>query len=133
MVKQVLIWRDDLRTVDGKKIPKGKIASQMAHASVLAVRSMAVEKDGYQVIDLAKYPDYKAWDEGDYKKISLKVSSLYELLQLEKMAKEKGLIARLVVDNGYTCFDGEKTITCLAIGPNKSVEIDKLTKHLKVL
>ena len=134
MVKQVLIWRDDLRTVQGGKLPKGKISAQLAHASLLSIRNNLVEEiDGMQIIDLKKFPEYEIWDRGEYKKVCLKVSSLEELLKIESLAKEKGLITALVVDNGHTCFNGEKTITCLAIGPSESIKIDEITGNLRLL
>lgn len=43
-----------------------------------------------------------------------------------------GLNAHLVIDEGLTEFNGVKTATAVAIGPNKSDLIDVLTKDLKL-
>lgn len=37
-----------------------------------------------------------------------------------------------ITDVGRTEFNGVPTITALAIGPNKSEDIDKITGHLKL-
>lgn len=39
----------------------------------------------------------------------------------------------MIEDNGLTEFHGVKTKTCIGIGPWVSEEIDKFTKHLKLL
>jgi len=39
----------------------------------------------------------------------------------------------VIVDSGLTEFHGVKTKTCLAIGPNKKEDIDKITGSLKLL
>ena len=39
----------------------------------------------------------------------------------------------LIEDAGLTEFNGEKTITAIAIGAASSERIDKLTKNLKLL
>lgn len=50
------------------------------------------------------------------------------------MKKQKNnLNVSLVTDSGRTEFGGVPTKTCLAIGPNKIEEIDKITGHLPLL
>lgn len=70
---------------------------------------------------------------GKFPKITCSVDSLEELLEIERQAKEAGLLTALITDAGYTEFHGVPTITALAIGPNWNEDIDKITKNLKLL
>ncbi|MCX8163368.1 MAG: peptidyl-tRNA hydrolase Pth2 [Candidatus Micrarchaeota archaeon] len=115
-MKQSIVLRTDL------KMGKGKIAAQVAHASVLGYIA-AAEKDK----KLAKM-----WIEQGMPKIVLKVKDLNELLELYKKAQENNLICVLVKDAGKTQIE-PNTLTTLAIGPAAAKEIDKLTKSLKLL
>lgn len=73
------------------------------------------------------------WLFGKFTKVCVGVSSEEELVAIYTKAKEQGLICSLIVDAGLTEFNNEPTITCCAIGPNWSDEIDPLTQHLKLL
>lgn len=73
------------------------------------------------------------WMEDGFTKIGLQVDSDAELKDLCEKAKDAGLKAYLIVDNGTTEFNGRPTATCLAIGPDFSDEIDKITGNLKLL
>ena len=55
--------------------------------------------------------------------------SLYN--NIKKEAPEIPIV--MIEDNGLTEFHGVKTKTCIGIGPWVSEEIDKFTKHLKLL
>jgi PTH2 family peptidyl-tRNA hydrolase len=66
-------------------------------------------------------------------KICVGCDSEAELLELHEKAKAAGLPVGLIQDNGTTEFHGVPTYTCLAIGPAKSEEIDKITGHLTLL
>ncbi len=114
-LKQVIIVRKDL------KMGAGKTAVQVAHASLGAVEKTK-----------AKNPELvEEWKEQGQEKIVLKVQSKKELVEL--FQKLKGLFpAALIKDAGRTQVKpGEPT--CLAIGPVPEKEIDKYTKHLKLL
>ncbi|MDT7864793.1 MAG: peptidyl-tRNA hydrolase Pth2 [Thermoproteota archaeon] len=115
-IKQVIVVRNDI------KMGKGKIAAQVAHASVTAfVETLKVNKK------LAE-----DWLITGQKKVVLKVDSLEELLNLYKKAIEKGLIAVIIEDRGLTQIPAG-TITCLGIGPDEDNKIDEITSKLKLL
>jgi PTH2 family peptidyl-tRNA hydrolase len=111
--KQVIVIRYDL------KMGKGKIAAQAGHAAVSAAE------------EARKH--YKKWwekwvDEGQCK-IAVKVNSEQELLNLEDVAKKHRLPHALISDQGLTQLP-YGTITCLAIGPAPSDEVDLITGKL---
>jgi len=115
-IKQVIVVRNDI------KMGKGKVAAQVAHASVTAfVETLKVNKK------LAE-----DWLITGQKKVVLKVDSLEELLNLYKKAIEKGLIAVIIEDRGLTQIPAG-TITCLGIGPDEDNKIDEITSKLKLL
>ena len=72
------------------------------------------------------------WLEGGQTKICLQIHSEEELLELHQKALSANLEANFITDAGRTEFNGVPTKTCLAIGPNKAEDIDKITKHLKL-
>jgi len=112
-MKQAILVRTDL------KMGKGKIASQVAHASLEAYKKANKRK-------------IKKWEKEGCKKIVLKVSSLEELLKFKKMADELKIPNAMIRDAGLTQVKkGE--ITALAIGPEEEEKIDKITRNLKLL
>lgn len=113
MLKQVILVRQDL------KLPKGKLASQAAHASVDAVL-----KSNKRLV--------KEWRSTGMKKIILKVKDLEELLKYEKNAKKADLVTAIITDAGLTTIE-PGTTTCVAIGPDAEEKIDKVTGDLKIL
>jgi|SRR3989344_3577606 len=111
-MKQALIIRKDLN------MTPGKIAAQVAHASVEAVfRSpqAAVEE----------------WHHSGMKKIVLRAESKEQLYEYQRRAKAEGLVAALITDGGHTQVE-PGTVTCLGIGPAEDTRIDKVTKDLKL-
>jgi PTH2 family peptidyl-tRNA hydrolase len=115
-LKQVIIIRSDL------KMGKGKIASQAAHASVLA----------YLKTSLSNPKLAKKWLELGMPKIVLKVSTLDELLDIYKKLQDNSIVAVIIQDAGRTQIQ-PNTITALGAGPAQKSELDKFTKHLKLL
>lgn len=115
-MKQVIIVRNDL------KMGKGKIAAQVAHASLSAF------------LETFKKERQKAeqWIHEGQKKVVLKVESLEKLMEVYEKALKKGLIASLIEDRGLTQLE-PGTITCVAIGPDDEERIDEITKDLKLL
>lgn len=73
------------------------------------------------------------WFRGIYKKICVYVKSEQQLINLYEKVKETGLPVEMVEDIGLTKFNGQKTKTAICIGPADEVEIDKLTKRLRLL
>ena len=66
------------------------------------------------------------------KKICLGVESKAELIDIYNKAKEANLPVYTVTDAGHTELE-PGTVTCLAIGPAKDEDIDKITGNLKLL
>ena len=133
--KQMIVMRRDL------KMRKGKIAAQAGHACVTAVL-MALEKenrlnqirtDGNGIYLAPSNMDATAlseWFDEGVAKICVYVDSEEELLEIDRKAKEAGIISALICDAGLTEFHGEPTYTCLALEPKSAEEVDKITKEL---
>ena len=111
--KQVILVRTDL------KLPAGKLAAQAAHASVEAVLRSTQDA-------------VKSWRNEGMKKIVLKVKDERELHRYNQQAKDFGLVTALITDAGHTVVE-PGTVTCLAIGPAKETDIDRVTGELSVL
>ena len=111
--KQVILVRADL------KLPKGKMAAQVAHASVEAV----LRSDKKDVV---------AWHNNGMGKIVLRVADEKEMLQLNQQAKDAGLVSAVITDAGHTVV-APGTKTCCGIGPTKVKTIDEITGHLKMM
>jgi len=112
-LKQVIVVREDL------KLPKGKLASQVAHASVEAV--LRSEKGMIT-----------SWRNEGMAKIVLKVNDERSLLKLNQLAKDFNIITALITDAGKTVVE-PGTTTCLGIGPDSVEKIDRIIKDLKLL
>ena len=112
-MKQVIIVRHDL------KLPKGKMAAQVAHASTEAV--LRSHKD-----------DITKWRTEGMKKVVLRVEDKNELLKYLNLAKDEGLVTSLITDAGRTVVE-PGTVTCLGIGPDKEEKVDKVTGNLKMV
>ncbi len=113
MYKQAIIARNDL------KLPKGKLAVQVAHASVECTLNSKKE-----LVEL--------WKKEGMKKTLLKTEDKDSLMALFKKAKNQGYNANLIKDAGKTAVE-PGTITCIGIGPHKEQEIDKITSDLKLI
>ncbi len=111
--KQVILVRQDL------KLPKGKLAAQVAHASTESL--LRSHKD-----------DISKWRSQGMKKIVLKVSDEKELFKFKQEAEDFGLVTALITDAGRTVVE-PGTITCLGIGPDKEERVDAITSKLKML
>lgn len=154
--KQILIWRNDLRNTGGQKVRSGKMAAQLAHASLKALLDLGnVERSFSDVdgtlIDISlnvplyrdQYrfngrPDFyhkalKEWLEGQFTKVVVYVNSEAELLEVISKAEEAGLITSLILDSGLTEFGHVPTMTCGAVGPAYPEELKDITGHLPLL
>ena len=134
-IKQVIIWRGDL------KAPAGKIASQVAHASMLFLvrgasfgwnRDLCKKTISNEVYSEKKVEMIQKWIENGMTKICLKIGSEKEMEALYDKAIKMGIISNFVVDEGKTVF-GVPTLTCLALGPESSSVLDTITGDLKLL
>ncbi|MEM0075049.1 MAG: peptidyl-tRNA hydrolase Pth2 [Conexivisphaerales archaeon] len=114
--KQVIVVRSDI------KMGKGKVAAQVAHASVDAVLKTK-----------EKNPEWLSnWiDEGQVK-IVVKADTEQDLVKLKMQAESLGIQASLIVDRGLTQVE-PNTVTTLGIGPAPAALVDKLTGKLKLL
>lgn len=113
MYKQVIVVRQDL------KLPKGKMAAQVAHASLEAYK-----KTDQRVVE--------EWEDEGVKKIVLKVPGLKELMEIKNKVKAEKIPYVVIKDAGKTELK-PGTITCLGIGPVKESKIDKITGKLKMV
>lgn len=112
-MKQAIIVRSDL------KLPKGKLAVQVAHASLDAV----LKTDRRKI---------EKWMKEGAKKVVLKVKDEKELIKRIDMAKSDSLTTTLIYDAGLTVVPPH-TLTCGAVGPDEDKKIDKIIKDLKLL
>lgn len=101
------------------KLPKGKVASQAAHASV-----EAVSRCDDKILE--------KWRGEGMAKIVLKVADENELIRHFQEAKDSGIAASLITDAGRTVVE-PGTRTAAAIGPASEEEIDNITGNLKML
>lgn len=141
--KQVIVVRKDLN------MRKGKIAAQVAHASMkVLLDEMSSMRDGLAVdsgdclndakvdmryIYLHANDPLTLWLEGKFTKICVYVESEEELLDIYKKAIDNGVLTSLIQDAGLTEFGGVPTYTCVAVGPDLPEVVDVITGKLKLL
>ena len=113
IMKQIIVVNAAL------KLPKGKLAAQVAHAAIGAFLEAST-----QVQHL--------WLEEGMPKVVLKGTSTEELLELQTSALRRHIPACLIRDAGRTVVPSG-TVTCLGLGPADDTEIDALTGTLKLL
>lgn len=133
--KQVIVVRKDLKMRRGKEIAQG------SHAS-MAFLSRYVQRQYHKpywrrVLDAIMGRDrlskpIEAWIDGSFAKVVCQAESEDDLVLLEKRAKELGVECHVITDSGRTEFHGVPTRTALAIGPDRSEFLDKITGHLKL-
>ncbi len=114
-MKQVIVTRSDL------KLGKGKLAAHVAHASL----------EGYKEAKRRNAEIVEEWEREGQRKIVVKVKDESEMLELFEKAK-RFVPCALIRDAGLTQIE-PGTLTCIAIGPWKDEEVDRLTKDLKLL
>lgn len=134
-MKQVLIWRTDLRNTQGQKVRTGKIAAQLAHASLNAIlNTSSIKHPTSDVMILPYSEELKEWLNDSFStKICVGVDSEEELLDIYNKAKNANMYCSLVKDAGLTEFGGVPTYTAVAVGPTKDEDVDKITGKLKLL
>ena len=124
--KQVIVVRKDLN------MRKGKIASQVAHASSKVFFDRAMTSNLYMSIECTE--EMMAWvKSGVFTTIVVSVDSEEELHDLKKQADIWGIPNALIQDMGKTEFHGVPTYTCLAIGPDDSKYVDEITGDLPLM
>lgn len=112
-IKQVIVVRDDL------ELSRGKIAVQVAHASILGFLKSDKEKR-------------ERWLREGQKKIVLRVKNLEELFFVKEKAEMERIPTAIVEDAGLTEIP-PGTITAVVLGPDEERKIDKVTGNLPLL
>lgn len=112
-MKQVIVVNEALR------LPRGKLAAQVAHASVSALLG-------------SSHDDLRRWLEEGMPKVVLRADDEAQLTELELRVADAGLPAVLIRDAGRTVV-APGTVTCLGIGPAEDAAIDALTGTLRLV
>jgi peptidyl-tRNA hydrolase, PTH2 family len=112
-LKQVIVVNAELG------LPKGKLASQVAHAAVAAFLEAAPRARS-------------AWLSAGMPKVVLKAPTEGVLQDLRVRAQSAGLPVALIEDAGRTVVS-EGTVTCIGIGPATEAQLEPLTGGLKLL
>lgn len=123
IIKQVIVMRTDT----APPMRRGKQIAQGAHASIAFLTKNITQSNKLNLTT----PQME-WIANGFTKICVRVDSEEELHRIYNEAKAASLEAHIVKDSGKTEFK-EPTYTCLAIGPDYSSKIDKITGQLKLL
>ncbi len=115
-MKQVIVVRTDLT------MGKGKLAAQVAHASLGAAEEAIRKRSGW----------FEEWKGQGQAKVVVKVGGEDELQELLRLSKTLHLPAALIQDAGRTQLE-PGTSTCLGIGPAPVELVDRVTGKLKLL
>jgi PTH2 family peptidyl-tRNA hydrolase len=111
-MKQAIVARTDLG------MGEGKLAAQVAHASLQAYESAGGSAQ-------------TEWKSGGQKKVVLKGSGEAELQELAETARREGLPYALVRDAGHTQLESGM-LTALAVGPGEENVVDTVTRDLSL-
>ncbi|MFT4892152.1 MAG: PTH2 family peptidyl-tRNA hydrolase, partial [Halobacteriales archaeon] len=109
-MKQAIVAREDLG------MGRGKLAAQVAHASLMAYENADDRTRG-------------AWKGGDQKKVVLKANGEATLFDLADGAEREGLPHAIVRDAGHTELE-PGTVTALGVGPGEDDVVDRVTGDL---
>lgn len=113
------------------KMPKGKLAAQVAHASMGALLHGGGMTDSMLSLPLSEHA-YE-WLSGSFTKVCVKCDSEQEMLDIYQRVLDDGHPCAKIIDNGRTVFNGIPTLTTVGIGPLPKHIIDNYTGHLKLL
>lgn len=115
-IKQVIVVRKDI------KMGTGKIASQVAHASLMSFLKMqSIDKDLTE-----------KWLREGEKKIIVKTKTYEEFQSIKEELKSNRVPFVVVTDMGLTQVE-PGTETAIGIGPYIGDKVDKITGKLKLL
>lgn len=126
-VKQVIVVRSDLN------MRKGKIAAQVAHASMKFLIDNNESDRGDEILTKLTPAEAEWLLSGSFTKIVVGCDSEDALRDLIFQAELSDVEVHEIIDNGMTEFHGEKTLTCAAFGPCSAEELDKITGNLKLM
>ena len=113
MVKQVIVVRNDI------KLSKGKMAAQVAHASLNSSKAASSRTN-------------KKWEADGQKKVILKAKDLKHIIELGRKCKKLKIPHSIITDAGLTEVSAG-TVTCIGIGPEEDSKLDKITGSLPLL
>jgi PTH2 family peptidyl-tRNA hydrolase len=141
-VKQIIVVRKDLLIREEEQMTPGKMAAQVAHASMEALLEIATGKpyleresrdEDYDIaLSLKKGEPLKEWLEGSFTKVVLYVKTEKKLLELADKIRDAGFVVSLIQDTGKTIFS-EPTYTCFGVEPARHSEIYPLVKRARLL
>jgi PTH2 family peptidyl-tRNA hydrolase len=126
--KQVIVIRRDLKMRRGKEIAQGAHASMAWLRQRIMPRLTPTGHAGQVQIS----PAERSWLELSMRKVTVKVGSEIELLDVYDKALAAGLVVHMITDRGLTEFGGIPTRTCLAVGPDYDDLIDPVTGDLEL-
>lgn len=142
MPRQIIVVRTDL------KMDAGKMGAQMSHAAKAVFTNRYNKKyypenspEGEEVVgiyetslNLKEKQDkaFDTWVNGRFTTIVCKVKSEEKLFDVFNKAIEKGLVAHMIKDAGFTVFDGP-TNTAITIGPAYPEDLIGVTDKLRLL
>ena len=112
-MKQAIVVNESL------KLPRGKLAAQVAHAAVAAFLEATQETQ-------------QEWLVCGMPKIVLEGHSAEELQKLEEAARQRGIPVARIIDAGRTVVTAG-TATCLGLGPARVEELNNLTAELRLV
>ncbi|KAI8817178.1 peptidyl-tRNA hydrolase 2 mitochondrial precursor [Fimicolochytrium jonesii] len=114
--KMVLVIRSDLQ------MSTGKIAAQASHATLGTYKAANGNETTKRWL--------AEWEIAGQKKVALRVDSEEALMQLRKLAREKGLPEKLVRDAGLTQVASGSATALGIFGPDD--EVNKITGELRL-
>ncbi|TNF36892.1 MAG: aminoacyl-tRNA hydrolase [Deltaproteobacteria bacterium] len=118
-VKQVILYRRDLT------MRKGKIAAQVAHASMKAV--LMFDRGAGQRLQMMVPGPVAVWLRTGVAKVVLSVADEADLVKAYEAGRAAGIPAALITDSGRTEFGGVPTRTTVALGPWTADAIDRIS------
>lgn len=127
-VKQVILMRID--TVPPMR--KGKMIAQGAHAAMMWLKDLILSGKSHISIMSELTAAQQLWLKGDYAKICVGCT-MSDIMKVCHECDVKNIRYSVVTDLGKTEFNGQETITCMAVGPDYACNLDPITSYLKLL
>jgi peptidyl-tRNA hydrolase len=112
-MKQVIVVNEEL------KLPRGKLAAQVAHAAVAAF--LEATRDAQ-----------RRWLADGMPKVVVRCESEAELLALQAQAEHASVPVAPIRDAGHTVVEAG-TLTCIGLGPASNEQLDAITRALKLV
>lgn len=128
MIKQVIVVRKDLN------MRKGKMCAQVAHASMKVFFDRILQQNDNNSVIISDLTDNMLdWINGAFTKIVVGCDSLEDIHSVKNQCINYNISYAIIEDSGATEFNGAKTITCIAVGPDVADKIDLVTGKYKLL